>query len=122
MFLLRPGAPNGTAAIEKIPGDREDSPATACTGTIVLHSHAHGGARPVWLGATGCTVASHSTGHTRVRLSALARRMIRNTAASGLGVEVTLSGAPAAGSGAEAGAGAGASPLSASIAVHGALG
>ncbi len=84
---------------------------TACTGTITLHSEPHHGSSAVWLGAAGFTVASHHTGKARVHLSQLARRMIRDTN-DGLGVEVTLSGAPSAG----------ASPLNASIAVHGARG
>ncbi len=88
--------------------------ATGCTGTIVLHSRAHGRSRSVWLGAAGFSVASHTTGKAYVHLSRLARRMIRAAAGDGLGVEVTLS----AGSGNSAGA----DPLNASIAVHGALG
>jgi hypothetical protein len=83
----------------------------ACTGAITLHSRPQHGSRAVWLGAAGFTVASHHTGKARVHLSQLARRMIRDTN-DGLGVEVTLSGAPSAG----------ASPLNASIAVHGAQG
>jgi len=46
--------------------------AASCTGTITLHSRAHGGSRSVWLGAAGFTVASHRTGKARVHLSQLA--------------------------------------------------
>jgi hypothetical protein len=80
-----------------------------CTGTITLHSKPHLGSRPDWLGAASFTLNPHSTGKARVHLSALARRMVRDTTA-GLGVEVTLDDSPAAGP----------SALTASIAVHGA--
>ena len=59
-----------------------------CTGTITLRSKPRHGSRSVWLGAARFTVGAHRTGKARVHLSALARRMVRNTA-GGLGVEVT---------------------------------
>ena len=84
--------------------------ATACTGTIVLRSESYHGSRPAWLGAATFSVSPHSTGHVHVHLSALARRMVENTTASGLGVEVTLGNDSATV----------ASPLNATIAVRGA--
>ncbi len=81
--------------------------AVSCTGTLTLHSKAHGGSRSVWLGAARFSVAAHSTGKAHVHLSKLARRMVRNTS-GGLGVEVT--GGPVAG----------ANLFKAAIAVHGA--
>ena len=81
-----------------------------CAGTITLHSKPSHGSRPVWLGATRFTVTSHSTGKARVRLSRLARSMVRRTN-GGLGVEVTVNGDSVIG---------GMNPLTASIAVHGA--
>jgi hypothetical protein len=81
--------------------------ASDCTGTITLRSKPRHGSRPVWLGAARFTVGAHRTGKARVHLSALARRMVRNTT-GGLGVEAT--GGPVAGTNA----------FKASIAVHGA--
>ncbi len=81
--------------------------ASICTGTITLHSKPHHGSRSVWLGAARFTVGAHRTGKALVHLSALARRMVRNTI-GGLGVEVT--GGPVVGTNA----------FKASIAVHGA--
>ena len=69
---------------------------TTCTGAMALHSQSYRGSRPAWLGATTFAIAAHSTGKARVHLSALARRMVRHST-GGLGVEVTLSSAPAAG-------------------------
>ena len=62
--------------------------ASACTGTITLHSKSHHGSRSVWLGAARFVVGAHRTGKARVHLSTLARRMVRDTT-GGLGVEVT---------------------------------
>ncbi|HWY18553.1 MAG TPA: hypothetical protein VNY27_07555 [Solirubrobacteraceae bacterium] len=62
--------------------------ASSCSGTITLHSKPRHGSHPIWLGAARFVVGAHSTGKARVHLSALARRMVRNTA-GGLGVEVT---------------------------------
>jgi hypothetical protein len=81
--------------------------ASTCTGTITLHSKPHHGSHSVWLGAGRFAVGAHRTGKARVRLSALARRMVRKTT-GGLGVEVT--GGPVVGVNA----------FKASIAVHGA--
>lgn len=64
--------------------------ASVCTGRITLRSHAHGAAQPLWLGAASFTLKGHSTGKARVRLSALARRMVRADRGGGLGVSVTL--------------------------------
>lgn len=86
------------------------SSASSCTGTITLHSKPRHGSRPVWLGAARFVVGAHRTGKARVRLSALARRMVRKTI-GGLGVSVTLNGDQAAGG----------SAFKASIAVHGAV-
>ncbi|HWY90585.1 MAG TPA: hypothetical protein VNY31_07930 [Solirubrobacteraceae bacterium] len=80
---------------------------SSCTGTITLHSEPRHGSRSVWLGSAGFVVGAHRTGKARVRLSALARRMVRNST-GGLGVEVT--GGPVVGTNA----------FKASIAVHGA--
>lgn len=81
--------------------------ASLCTGTITLHSKPRHGSHPVWLGAAKFVVGAHRTGKVRVHLSALGRRMVRNTS-GGLGVEVT--GGPVLGTNA----------FKASIAVHGA--
>ena len=81
--------------------------ADTCTGTITLHSKPHHGSHSVWLGAARFVVGAHRTGKARVRLSALARRMVRKTV-GGLKVEVT--GGPVVG----------ANAFKASIAVHGA--
>ena len=81
--------------------------ASTCTGTITLHSKPHHGSHSIWLGAARFVVGAHRTGKARVHLSALARRMVRNTT-SGLAVQVT--GGPALGTNA----------FKASIAVHGA--
>jgi hypothetical protein len=81
--------------------------ASSCTGTITLHSKPRRGSHAVWLGAARFVVGAHRTGKARVHLSALARRMVRNST-GGLGVEVT--GGPVAGT----------SAFKASIAVHGA--
>ncbi len=80
---------------------------SACTGAITLHSKSHHGSRSVWLGAARFVVGAHRTGKARVRLSTLARRMVRDTT-GGLGVEVT--GGPVVGTNA----------FKAAIAVHGA--
>jgi len=82
----------------------------SCTGTITLHSKPHHGSHSIWLGAARFAVGAHRTGKARVRLSALARRMVRKTS-GGLSVSVTLNGDQAAGAGA----------FKASIAVHGAV-
>jgi hypothetical protein len=81
--------------------------ASSCTGTITLHSKPHHSSRAVWLGSAKFVVGAHRTGKARVHLSALARRMVRNTA-GGLAVQVT--GGPDIGTNA----------FKASIAVHGA--
>jgi hypothetical protein len=81
--------------------------ANSCAGTITLHSKPNRGSHAVWLGAARFVVGAHRTGKARVRLSALARRMVRNST-GGLRVEVT--GGPVAG----------ANAFKASIAVHGA--
>jgi hypothetical protein len=81
--------------------------ASACTGTITLHSKPRHGSHGVWLGAGRFVVGAHRTGKARVHLSALARRMVRNNP-RGLAVEAT--GGPLAGVNA----------FKASIAVHGA--
>jgi hypothetical protein len=81
--------------------------ASSCTGTITLHSKPYHGSHSVWLGAAGFIVGAHRTGKAHVHLSALARRMVRETT-GGLGVEVT--GGPVLGTNA----------FKASIAVHGA--
>lgn len=78
-----------------------------CTGTITLRSKPHHGSHSIWLGAARFAVGAHHTGKAHVRLSNLARHMVRNTT-GGLGVEVT--GGPVLGTNA----------FKASIAVHGA--
>jgi hypothetical protein len=81
--------------------------ADGCTGTITLRSKPYHGSHSVWLGAARFIVGAHRTGKAHVHLSALARRMVRETT-GGLGVEVT--GGPVVGTNA----------FKASIAVHGA--
>jgi hypothetical protein len=81
--------------------------ASSCSGTITLRSKPHYDSRAIWLGAARFVVGAHRTGKARVRLSALARRMVRNTT-GGLGVEVT--GGPVLGQ----------NTFKATIAVHGA--
>ncbi len=81
--------------------------ASSCTGTITLHSKPHHGAHAVWLGSAKFVVGAHRTGKARVHLSALARRMVRNTI-GGLAVQVT--GGPVVGT----------NVFKALIAVHGA--
>ncbi len=81
--------------------------ATSCTGTLTLHSKPRHGSHSIWLGSARFVVGAHSTGKAHVRLSRLARQMVRNTS-GGLGVEVT--GGPVVG----------ANAFKAAIAVHGA--
>jgi hypothetical protein len=82
--------------------------ASRCIGTITLHSKPRHGSRPVWLGSARFVIGAHSTGKAHVHLSSRARRMVRNTARGGLGVEVT------------GGSAVGTTAFKASIAVHGA--
>ena len=81
--------------------------ASSCSGTLTLRSKPHRGSRAIWLGSARFVVGAHRTGKARVHLSALARRMVRNTN-GGLAVQVT--GGPVVGTNA----------FKASIAVHGA--
>ena len=81
--------------------------ASSCTGTITLHSKPHHGSHSVWLGSAKFVVGAHRTGKARVHLSALARRMVRNTIG---GLAVQVSGGPIVGTNA----------FKASIAVRGA--
>lgn len=81
--------------------------AISCTGTLTLHSKPRHGSHSIWLGSARFVVGAHSTGKAHVRLSNLARRMVRKTS-GGLGVEVT--GGPVVG----------ANAFKALIAVHGA--
>jgi hypothetical protein len=80
---------------------------SSCTGTITLHSKPRHGSGSVWLGAARFVVGAHRTGKARVRLSALARLMVRKTAG---GLEVEVTGGPVVGT----------NTFKASIAVHGA--
>lgn len=79
----------------------------SCTGTLTLHSKPRHGSHSIWLGSARFVVGAHSTGKAHVRLSRLARSMVRKTS-GGLGVEVT--GGPVVG----------ANAFKAAIAVHGA--
>jgi hypothetical protein len=82
--------------------------AAGCPGTVTLRLRTHRDPAGIWLGAATFTLAAHHTGHVRVHLSALARRMVRR-AGSGLHMQATVSASPT-----------GAAAEHAAIAVHGA--
>jgi len=73
--------------------------ATTCEGTITLDSRSREHAHGAWLGASTFAIPAHRTGRAGVHLSALARRLVRNSDNGGLGVEATLESAPTAGPG-----------------------
>jgi len=72
--------------------------ATGCTGAVTLRLRTRRDPAGVWLGAATFTLAAHRTGHVRVHLNSLARRMVRR-AGRGLSMQATISpsssGAPA---------------------------
>jgi hypothetical protein len=70
---------------------------TTCEGTITLDARSAHRARGAWLGTSTFAIPPHSTGKAEIHLGALARRMVRNSDNSGLGVEATLASTPTAG-------------------------
>lgn len=64
--------------------------ATGCAGAVTLRLPTPRDPSGVWLGAARFTLAAHHTGHVQVRLSPLARRLVRR-AGHGLGMQAIAS-------------------------------